>query len=45
VRILTDYLVQNKKPNSKNFLPIDILIKENVKYNERNEFMLENDKI
>ncbi len=44
VRILTDYLVQNRTPNSKTFLPIDILIKENVKYNERNEFMFEKSK-
>ena len=44
VRILTDFLVQNKTSNSKTFLPIDILIKENVKYNERNEFLFENTK-
>ena len=43
VRILTDYLVQNKAPNSKTFLPIDILIKENVKYNERSEYMFESE--
>ncbi|WP_042494866.1 substrate-binding domain-containing protein [Algibacter lectus] len=43
VRILTDYLVQNKTPNSKTFLPIDILIKENVKYNERIEYMFESE--
>ena len=41
VRVLTDYLVQNKTPHSKTFLPIDILIKENVKYNERNEFIFD----
>lgn len=33
IRILTDYLVHNKTPNIKTHLPIDILIKENVKYN------------
>lgn len=41
IRLLTDYLVQNKTPNSKTFLPIDILIKENVKYNERNEYLFD----
>ncbi|WP_147677388.1 substrate-binding domain-containing protein [Algibacter pacificus] len=41
VRMLTDYLTQNKIPNPKTFLPIDILIKENVKYNERNAFVFE----
>lgn len=43
IRLLTDYLVQNKTPNSKTFLPIDILIKENVKYNERNAFLFNNE--
>ena len=35
IRLLADYLLQNKIPNQKNYLPIDILTKENVKYNER----------
>lgn len=39
IRLLTDYLIKNEIPNSKNYLPIDILTKENVKYNERNEFV------
>ena len=43
VRLLADYLIQNKIPSNKIYLPIDILIKENVKYNERNEFMFENE--
>jgi LacI family transcriptional regulator len=34
VRLLADYLMKNKTPNNKIYLPIDILIKENVKYNE-----------
>lgn len=41
VRLLSDFLVQNKTPNSKTFLPIDILMKENVKYNERNTTLFE----
>ena len=37
VRIMTDYLTLKKRiPNDKIHLPIDILIKENVDYNERN---------
>lgn len=42
VRLLADYLIKNKTPNNKIYLPIDILIKENVKYSERNEFNFEN---
>ena len=34
VRLLADFLIQNKIPNSQIYLPIDILIKENVKYNQ-----------
>lgn len=34
IRLLADYLLQNKIPNQKNYLPIDILTKENVKYNK-----------
>ncbi|APZ45463.1 hypothetical protein BW723_03740 [Polaribacter reichenbachii] len=30
IHILTDYLIYNKKPNNKVYLPIDILIKENI---------------
>ncbi|WP_343329725.1 substrate-binding domain-containing protein [Polaribacter staleyi] len=33
VRLLSDYLIHNKISNTKHHLPIDILIKENVKYN------------
>ncbi|MDN3667037.1 substrate-binding domain-containing protein [Algibacter miyuki] len=43
VRLLTDYLVQNKIPNTKTYLPIDILIKENVSYNERKESLFEHE--
>lgn len=43
VRLLADYLIQNKIPSNKIYLPIDILIKENVKYNERNDYMFENE--
>ncbi|MEP3837149.1 MAG: LacI family DNA-binding transcriptional regulator [Algibacter sp.] len=38
IRLLTEYLLKNEISNTKHYLPIDILIKENVKYNERNEF-------
>lgn len=40
IRLTADFLVQNKIPSQKNFLPIDILMKENVKYNEENQFKL-----
>lgn len=32
VRLLTDYLIQNKIPENKVYLPIEILMKENVQY-------------
>lgn len=35
VRLLSDYLLYNKAPISKMYLPIDILIKENVNYNKK----------
>ena len=35
LRLLADYLLHNTIPGNKNHLPIDILIKENVKYNTR----------
>ncbi|WP_179318683.1 substrate-binding domain-containing protein [Winogradskyella helgolandensis] len=41
VRLLTDFLIQNKVPEHKIYLPIDILIKENVEYNGRDEFVYE----
>ncbi|MCL7765336.1 substrate-binding domain-containing protein [Polaribacter sp. Z014] len=41
VRLLADFLIQNKIPSPKIYLPIDILIKENVKYNMRNDYILE----
>lgn len=43
VRLLADYLLKNEISNNKLYLPIDILTKENVKYNERNEFMFRDD--
>lgn len=43
VRLMTDYLTLKKNIlNNKIYLPIDILTKENVDYNERNEFIFEN---
>ncbi|SFD19458.1 LacI family DNA-binding transcriptional regulator [Algibacter pectinivorans] len=38
IRLLTEYLLKNEILNPKHYVPIDILIKENVKYNERHEF-------
>ncbi|PQV50641.1 LacI family transcriptional regulator [Jejuia pallidilutea] len=44
IRLMTDYLTLKKNmPNTKIHLPIDILTKENVDYNERNEFVIEYD--
>ena len=37
IRLMSDFLVKNKKPASKIFSPIDILTKENARFNERNE--------
>ncbi|TXD50423.1 MULTISPECIES: substrate-binding domain-containing protein [unclassified Polaribacter] len=42
VRVLADYLIYNKIPSNKIYLPIDILIKENVNYNMRKESHNEN---
>ena len=43
IRLITDFLLKKKAPNNKVYLPIDILTKENVAYNERNEFLFENE--
>lgn len=43
VRILSDYLVKNKQLTEKLYLPIDILTKENVDYNDVNQLVFEND--
>ncbi len=46
VRLMTDYLTLKKSMlNDKIHLPIDILTKENVDYNERNEFVFESEKV
>ena len=46
VRLMTDFLTIKKSiPNNKVHLPIDILTKENVDYNERNEFAFENENV
>jgi LacI family transcriptional regulator len=42
-RLLADFLLKNKILSNKIYLPIDILTKENVKYNERSESMFENE--
>ena len=42
VRLMTDYLISKKEiSNTKIYLPIDILTKENVDYNERNQIVFE----
>ncbi|MBP0903966.1 substrate-binding domain-containing protein [Mariniflexile gromovii] len=43
VRIVSNYLVKNKVLNDKLYLPIDILTKENVDYNDATQRMFEND--
>ena len=43
VRMLSDYLIKNRMLNQKLYLPIDILTKENVDYNDANQLMFEND--
>ncbi|WP_066218916.1 substrate-binding domain-containing protein [Formosa haliotis] len=42
IRLMSDYLLKSKIPNDKVYLPIDILIKENVVYNDMNQLMFEN---
>ena len=41
IRLMADFLIQKKVPTSKIYSPIDILTKENVKYNERSELEFE----
>ena len=43
VRIMADYLLKKKIPDDKIYLPIDILTKENVMYNDINQSMFENE--
>ncbi|MFI1745677.1 substrate-binding domain-containing protein [Thalassobellus sediminis] len=45
IRLMVNYLNKKTIPNNKIYLPIDILTKENVVYNERSEFMFENENI
>lgn len=42
IHLMVDYLVKGKTPIAKHYSPIDILTKENVRYNERNELLYEN---
>ncbi|MHA7943644.1 substrate-binding domain-containing protein [Formosa sp. 3Alg 14/1] len=42
IRLMSDYLLKSKVPIDKIYLPIDILIKENVVYNDMNQLMFEN---
>ena len=43
IHLMVDYLVKGKNPIAKHYSPIDILTKENVRYNERNELLYENE--
>ncbi|WP_397444828.1 substrate-binding domain-containing protein [Polaribacter sp. R77954] len=43
IKIFADFLLQKKAPISKMYLPIDILMKENVKYNNGNQSIYENE--
>jgi LacI family transcriptional regulator len=43
IRIMADFLIKKIVPENKIYLPIDILMKENLQYDNRNEFILEND--
>ncbi|MFI1772373.1 substrate-binding domain-containing protein [Thalassobellus citreus] len=45
IRLMVNYLNKKTITNNKIYLPIDILTKENVVYNERSEFMFENENI
>lgn len=41
IRLLVDYLTKKKTPTKKIYLPIDILTKENVQYNESSQYHFE----
>ena len=43
IRLITDFLIKKKIPENKVYLPIDILTKENVSYNERHEVLFKNE--
>ncbi|WP_372755633.1 substrate-binding domain-containing protein [Mariniflexile sp.] len=43
IRMVSDYLVRNKEFKEKRYLPIDILTKENVDYNDANQHIFETD--
>lgn len=43
IKIMSDYLSKSKKPKQKIYLPIDILIKENVDYNDMSQNLFEED--
>ncbi|MFH4963373.1 substrate-binding domain-containing protein [Gaetbulibacter sp. M235] len=43
IRIMKDLLLKKKLPENKIYFPIDILTKENVMFNERNQFEFENE--
>ena len=41
IQLMADYLIKKKIPHGKIYLPIDILTKENVRYNDRNALQFE----
>jgi LacI family transcriptional regulator len=43
IRLIADFLIKKKVPENKVYLPIDILMKENVVYNELNQHMFESE--
>ena len=43
IQLMSDFLVKNKMPASKIYSPIDILTKENARYNERSEREFQDD--
>ncbi|MFH4967523.1 substrate-binding domain-containing protein [Gaetbulibacter sp. M240] len=45
IRIMKDFLLKNKEPEKKIYLPIDILLKENIMENEIDQWMEDHEKL
>lgn len=43
IRLMSEFLIKKKPPHNKMYLPIDILTKENVIYNDRKQLTFENE--
>lgn len=43
IRLLTDFIIHKKTPEQEVYMPIDILIKENVQYNNANQLTYQNE--